>query len=172
MKRRVVKVGGSLLEVQGLGESLAKWLKQNADMQNVIVVGGGKAADLVRANNESLTDEHAHRLALKAMSVTANLISCVINDRPACDDFSVLKAASEDVVFDSSEWILTQPNVPASWDFTSDSIAARLATELDADELVLIKSRMGSIDEPGFVDGSFTEESKSIKSVRVCTLNE
>lgn len=173
MKRRVVKVGGSLFELSRMGELLTRWLESNSDMQNILVVGGGRVANLVRENSETLSNERSHEIACLAMRFTAKLVSHIVNQCDPCRDYAELLGVLEPViVFDSYDWILAQPNVPASWDFTSDSIAARLATEIDADELVLIKSRMGEIDELPFVDACFAEESKSVKSIRVCTLKE
>lgn len=173
MKRRVVKLGGSLFELSSISELLARWLDSNSDMQNILIVGGGRVADLVRENSEALSNEKSHEIACGAMRFTAKLISHIVNQCDPCKDLTELNGVLEpNIVFDSYDWILAQPNVPASWDFTSDSIAARLAASIDADELVLIKSRMGDIDEPGFVDACFAEESKSVKSIQVCTLSE
>jgi aspartokinase-like uncharacterized kinase len=175
MKRRVVKLGGSLLNIDQLDVKLIAWLAVNDDMQNIIVVGGGKKVDGVRELHAAkiLSDEDAHKIACATMRINALLVASKITGTTCYDDIQQLDvAASSTVTFDSFTWIMQQENVPASWDFTSDSIAARLASELDADELVLIKSRMGSIDEPGFVDECFATESKSVKSIRVCTLNE
>jgi len=174
MKRRVVKVGGSLLAVGELGSKLSTWFAANFDMQNIIVVGGGEFVDLVRMKQQtqSLSDEQSHQLACRSMSLTARIVASLVDAEFHERYEQLADSESAVVVFDSCEWILQQENVPASWDFTSDSIAARLACSLDADELVLIKSRMGLVDEPDFVDACFSAESKSVKSVRVCTLSE
>ena len=175
MNRRVVKVGGSLLAVPELGPKLEIWLSRNADMQNILVVGGGEVADVVRRleKPQQHTAQQAHELACRAMSLTARIVACSISDAEFCDRIETLsESTSSIIIFDSSSWILEKDDVPATWDFTSDSIAARLACELDAEELVLFKSRMGSINESGFVDACFAAESESVKSVRVCTLNE
>lgn len=173
MKRRVVKVGGSLLEIKQMTPKLKFWLYLNADMQNIIVVGGGGFADLIRRCNRDQSEEESHELACRAMSLTAKIVYCSIRESDFCRHFEEVNTSQQQtVIFDSCDWVLGCEDVPASWDFTSDSIAAKLATELDADELVLIKSRMGELDEPGFVDPCFAEESKSIKSIRVSTLDE
>ena len=173
MKRRVVKVGGSLFSLDRMGDKLVHWLEANNDMQNILVVGGGCVADLVRQNSDRLSDEASHMLACGAMRMTANLVSHVIGQKFPCSKIDELQSlALQNFVFDSHDWILAQTDVPRNWDFTSDSIAARLATVLKVDELVLLKSRMGELDEPGFVDACFATESRSLKSVRVCTLFE
>jgi len=175
MKRRVVKLGGSLLELRELAAKLKFWLHENGNMQNVIVVGGGDIANVIRRldRTHGFLSQQSHELACKSMRLTASIVSYLIGEADLCRDEDELEnSRTPTVIFDSSEWILQQPNVPVSWDFTSDSIAARLATVLNAEELVLIKSRMGYVNEAGFVDGCFAEESKSVKSIRVCTLSE
>ena len=175
MKRRVVKVGGSLLAIPELGAKLCGWLSRNAEMQSILVVGGGEVVDVIRRLEESqnLTDQQSHELACRALSLTAKVVACSVAEAEFCDRIETLReSTSAIVIFDSSTWILGKDDVPATWEFTSDSIAARLACELDAEELVLMKSRMGSVEEPGFVDACFADESKPAKSIRVCTLNE
>jgi aspartokinase-like uncharacterized kinase len=173
VKRRVIKFGGSLLPRKDVGPKLKFWLYLNPDMQNIIVVGGGELADSIRSMNRLFNDEEAHEFACRAMSLNAKVLGCYLKESDFCSDIEQVNNATQPtVIFDSVQWILECPEVPKSWDFTSDSIAAKLATELDADELVLIKSRMGELDEPGFVDPCFAEESKSVKSIRVSTLDE
>jgi len=173
MERRVVKVGGSLLAIKEMIPKLKSWLLRNADMQNIVIVGGGQMADLVRRLDRNLSDEDSHKLACRAMSLTANIVFCSLKESVSCTDIDQLKQTQDPtVIFNACDWILGCEDVPASWNFTSDSIAAKLATEIDADELVLIKSRMGKLDEPGFVDACFAEQSSSVKAIRVCTLDE
>ncbi|QEG21378.1 amino acid kinase family protein [Mariniblastus fucicola] len=174
MSRRVVKLGGSVLRAGQIGPTLKVWLEENDDLQNIIVVGGGSFADVVRELQglQNLGEQQSHELACHAMSLNAKVVSCLIPEAEFCDRISQLEnSQSSNIIFDAAQWTIGKSDIPASWDFTSDSIAARLASELDAAELVLIKSRMGSIGEPGFVDAHFTKEARSVKSVRVCTLN-
>jgi aspartokinase-like uncharacterized kinase len=66
--------------------------------------------------------------------------------------------------------------LPASWDVTSDSIAARLAQLISADELVLLKSTLptGSTcaawSTEEFVDRFFPQAAASLRRVRVVNL--
>jgi len=173
MKRRVVKFGGSLFLKEDVGPKLKFWLYLNSDMQNIIVVGGGKIADAIRGMGKLINTFESHEFACKAMSLNANILDCYLKNAKLCTDIEEVELTDHPtLIFDSADWILGRTEVPKSWDFTSDSIAAKLAAELDADELVLLKSRIGTLDEPGFVDACFAEESKSVKSVRVGTLNE
>ena len=173
MKRRVVKFGGSLFPQEDVGAKFRFWLDSNSDMQNIIVVGGGKLADSVREMDLLLNDVQAHEMACLSMSINAFVLGTCLIEGDLCDEIQRLNELKEPtVVFDPVPWILGCPEVPASWDFTSDSIAAKLAAEINADELVLIKSRMGELNEPGFVDACFAEQSSSVKSIRVSTLDE
>lgn len=173
--KRVVKIGGSLLSKAGLGDSLNQWLVENNDMQNILVVGGGELADVIRRLDASLklSSMLSHRLALQTMSINASAIAeCIPNCLQTDDLETVQKTSKSNIIFDSHHWINLCHDVPATWDFTSDSVAAKLAAELSAEELVLIKSRLGNLDEPGFVDACFANESRSLTTVRVCTLSE
>jgi aspartokinase-like uncharacterized kinase len=144
-------------------------------MQNVLVVGGGELADVIRRLDSTikLSPKTSHRLALQTMSINSSVIAECISNCVLTDCIERIRDASKPVViFDSCTWIARLNDVPASWDFTSDSVAARLAVELSAKELVLIKSRLGELNEPGFVDSCFAKESQSLPNVRVCTLSE
>jgi len=172
MKRRVLKFGGSLLVDEEVGPKLKFWLYLNKDMQNIILVGGGQVADSIRNMCRLLNDDKSHELACKSMSINAWVLDHYLEDSKLCTEIDKLNATKDPtVIFDAADWILGCPDVPKSWDFTSDSIAAKLAREIDADELVLLKSRMGELDEPGFVDACFANESRSVKSIRVSTLD-
>ncbi len=69
--------------------------------------------------------------------------------------------------------------LPADWSVTSDSIAARIAITLSADELVLLKSAslpnaancdIQEMSNAGYVDGFFVELANSINRVRFVNL--
>ncbi|MDX1962327.1 MAG: hypothetical protein SFX18_04195 [Pirellulales bacterium] len=73
--------------------------------------------------------------------------------------------------------------LPATWDVTSDSIAAWAARELAAEELVLLKSCLPDVDiatenvypliaESGYVDRYFPVLAKNLPSVRFVDLGE
>ncbi len=171
---RVVKVGGSLLDESDLAEKLRGWLAAESLGHHVLVVGGGRLADAVREMDRRLHlgDEAAHWLAVRTMSITAELLSHLLPEVPLVTDFAVLGDRLADrgaTIFDPWSFLTDhEPDMPgtrlvASWDVTSDAIAARLAVVLGAAELVLLKSApppsvaetMEDLAERGYVDKFF-----------------
>ncbi len=150
---RVLKLGGSLLAWPGLRDALRAWRERNPYSHDLLVVGGGKAADWVREADEThqLGDDAAHRLAIQAMQLNAQLAESLW---PEALTLTRLDAIAGDHI-PSGYWIL-QPwpllsdqeqarygeVLPHSWSVTSDSIAAWVATAIDAAELVLFKSSL------------------------------
>ncbi len=53
---RVIKVGGSLFDWEGLRTKLAAWLAAQSDCQNVLIAGGGKLADAIRRGRQDSSD--------------------------------------------------------------------------------------------------------------------
>ena len=127
MKRRVVKIGGSLFEIRELGKKLRVWLNENNSMQNIVVVGGGGLADVIRRleRTQHFDSQQSHELACRSLSLTAKLMAYSIDEAHFCCEFKTLhESKTPIVIFDSSSWILDQPNVPQSWDcllYTSPS---------------------------------------------------
>ncbi|MEX2175692.1 MAG: hypothetical protein WD872_15110 [Pirellulaceae bacterium] len=190
---RVVKVGGSLLDWPPLAPTLARWLGEQAVAHQVLVAGGGKLADFVRQADRShcLGEAAAHWLSIDAMSVTARLLAALLGDRAnRLTSLGELQArlAADDmatVVFDCSLFLRdSEPQasgtaLPHTWDVTSDSIAARLAEFLQADELVLLKSQapppqatLADLAERGYVDRFFPTAAQAIPAVRSVNLRE
>jgi dihydroneopterin aldolase len=110
----------------------------------VLVPGGGPFADHVRGLQQTLrfSDEAAHAMALLAMEQFGHvLIDRAARLQPARtigDIRSTLSTGKIPVWFPSS-MVLATSAIPASWEVTSDSLAAWLAAELGASALLLIK---------------------------------
>ncbi len=146
----VVKVGGSLYDLPDLGPRLRRWLSAHAPREVVIVPGGGPAADAVRALDRvhRLGEETAHWLALRALSLNANLLRALLGRRAAI----VWSAAQCRQRWGAGRVPVVAPwefcraddrhpgALPHTWAATSDSVAARVAVVLGAAELVLLKS--------------------------------
>jgi aspartokinase-like uncharacterized kinase len=154
---RVVKVGGSLFHWPLLPRALTNWLEVQPPAANVLIAGGGALADAIRQADASfhLGDERSHARCLEVMGVTARMLAELLKDRaPLVSDLgSIVSAPSSTSWFtlDVRRFMLQQEpqlqgeRLPHTWDATSDSIAARVAVALTADELVLLKS----CDPPG-----------------------
>jgi aspartokinase-like uncharacterized kinase len=139
----IVKIGGSLLEAPALDAWLAAILSSNVPM--VIVPGGGRFADVVREAQKTIgfDDAAAHRMALLAMDQVAVLHA----SRSAGFSLAASRAEITEVlsqgripVWLPSAMVLAATDVPASWDVTSDSLAAWLAGTLGVARLLLVKS--------------------------------
>ncbi len=147
MRRRVVKLGGSLLRSDHLAERFARWRGDQPPATDVVIAGGGSLADAVReyAARFALSDEAAHWRCIECMTITARMVAELL-DAPLLDALDAVPAAGEPglVVFDAAHFLANiEPSrgnpLPRDWTVTSDSIAARVAEFLSAD-LVLLKS--------------------------------
>ena len=152
---RVVRVGGSLLTWPNLKSSLTEWLgREGQGKRNVLIAGGGQWVEQIRESTQRLGygDEEAHWRSIQAMGQTARLLSEMLQvkrtgDLTSLRHQSTLAEGGElnCIVLETETFLRTveplQPGnrLPASWDVTSDSIAARVAEYLNA-ELVLLKS--------------------------------
>jgi len=111
----------------------------------VIVPGGGPFADQVRATQRRsrFDDAAAHHMALLAMEQYGRMLAGLHAAlRPAASLREITRArrAGAVAVWMPTRMVLDAPQIPASWDITSDSLAAWLAGRLAADRLVLVKS--------------------------------
>ncbi|WFP51703.1 uridylate kinase [Methylomonas sp. EFPC3] len=138
----VVKLGGSLLETAALPACLAAVALRPG--LKVIVPGGGRFADQVRAAQRDYRFDEvaAHRMALLAMQQMAELMRGLLPELEvlAATDSLAAGAAAKTWVWAPHVAELDAAGVPASWDVTSDSLAAWLAGRIAADELVVVKS--------------------------------
>ncbi|MCA9154762.1 MAG: hypothetical protein KDA38_08240 [Planctomycetales bacterium] len=155
---RVIKVGGSLFDLPDLRQRVAEWRSRQRTALDVLVAGGGSAADVVRQWQArfALSDEASHWLCVDAMSVTARLLAELLEPSVLVTEAADLQArlsgdrvdSSPPVVFDAAQFLraveptLAGERLPHSFEATSDSIAARVAGWLEADELVLLKSTL------------------------------
>ncbi len=157
----VAKLGGSLLASNELAPRLQRWLAvemaAHGDTHYVLVVGGGPLVDAVR----NLDAQHnfdtvaAHWACVELMDVTARLVAAMLPDVPVEGDYNALQERCRQpgaTVFRPGRFLKgVEPDQPGTrlaedWSVTSDSIAARLAIVLAADELVLVKSVPPPVD--------------------------
>ena len=170
---RVIKLGGSLLDLPNLSAAFTRWRERQTPMVDIVIFGGGRlAAEIRRLDDIHRFDgEQSHWLAVQCMSITAR----IARERLAGGTLTADVAAVSDAPNGHSFWILdprtflrdvesnlTGCRLPKTWDATSDSISARLAESLCALELVLLKSTLPEDCEDwhraaaiGFVDAHF-----------------
>lgn len=175
---RVGKVGGSLFDFAELPTALRSWIDDQPGA-NVLIAGGGPFADAIRKADEvfQLGESKSHRLAIEAMRVSAALLQAMLPEARfarSLADVSSGIAQGGVVVFDPAETLISPAcELSQSWHVTSDAIAAYIATELRAQELVLFKSTVLPSNttrlqaaESGLVDKAFVEAAASLSTVR------
>lgn len=165
MDVHVVKLGGSLLDVMDLPARLQGWMDAQGSATWVLVVGGGAAADVVRAWDR-LHDVGPHRghwLAVRAMHLNAECVAAVMDDAKMVSGPDDIDAALFNIV-EPIAWLSRKDDVPHRWSFTSDSIAAHVAKELGAARLTLLKSAAEGDD---LVDADFKVASRGIARVEL-----
>ena len=192
---RVIKVGGSLFELPDLRDRIEGWLAEQKTATNVLIAGGGRLVEHLRQLDRvhALGDNASHWLAISAMRCTAQFLAelfakskklraTLIDDLPTILETGTSSDVGSVWVFDPEKWMRSVESkvpgctLPASWDVTSDSISARVAVGLNAEELVLVKSKvptettLAQASAEGFVDAFFETAVSGIPSIRCVNL--
>lgn len=186
---RVVKLGGSLLDVPNLADRFERWYQRQPPMVSIVVVGGGASVDVLRdfdrANN--LDAATAHWLAIRAMQFNARIVESLLPKVMWGDSFDQMFTCDiEAGILIADPWkLLTETaasgalSLPESWDVTSDSISAWLAAKLAAEELVLLKSALlpthatvEGASACGYVDPYFKEAVATVAHTRCVNLRD
>lgn len=190
MKRtpvRVIKVGGSLMDYEHLAGSFRSWLAAQPEAFNVLIAGGGAMADVIRQADSRyrLGEETSHWLCIDLLSVTARLLHAVLPETALIETFDALNQATSEcnsdapAIFSPTEYLrefdgkVHRQPLPHNWTVTTDSIAARIADVIDADELVLLKSTDPAEDDPtreALVDGYFRRSLPAALPLRIVNL--
>lgn len=150
----IVKLGGSLIgapELEAWLDALVKF----GDGKVVIVPGGGVFADAVRDAQvkTGIDDATAHQMAVMAMDQYATLMVGLNSELvTASSELEIAERGWQHraVVWKPSQMVLADKDLPMRWDLTSDSLAAWLATKLNAQHLLIVKSMprsfVGNVD--------------------------
>jgi aspartokinase-like uncharacterized kinase len=152
----VIKIGGSLAEDPERLRVLCTKLSEFAKKHVIVVVpGGGRFADVVRDFDQrfTLADAISHRMAILGMDQFGLLLSQIIPNSCATYLLSDAKQLSEIgvvPVFLPSRLMFQEDPLENSWNVTSDSIAAYVASRLRAAKVLLVTD----------VDGIFTKDPK------------
>jgi dihydroneopterin aldolase len=138
----VVKVGGSFADAAELTTVVAA-LGRGAG-RTVIVPGGGRYADLVRAEQDAagFDDATAHRMALLAMAAFGYALagrSPLLAPAPSIRAARAALARGDVPIWLPLDLLAGRKDIPESWEMTSDSLAAWLAGRLSAERIFYLK---------------------------------
>jgi aspartokinase-like uncharacterized kinase len=142
----VVKMGGSLLESV---PELVREIQESPQSSILVIPGGSLFADMVR--NLAVPEEEAHWMAIVAMELYGWYISS--KGLPITE---TIHLPPSPCVFLPYRSLREQDPLPHSWQVTSDTIAAWVASRLGA-ELVLLKSVDG-LYQQGVLQERITKE--------------
>lgn len=158
---RVVKLGGSLADWDGLPDLLAAL----PGLGVAVVPGGGPFADQVRTAQERwrFDQRTAHLMAIQAMTQFGRMLVALEPRMRAARSpdqvRTITLTGSSCIWLPDADDLAGQDDIPASWEVTSDSLAAWLAKRIDASDLILLKScditeptSIGALSEAGIVD--------------------
>lgn len=160
----VVKVGGGMLASPGDLDAVCATLDAFVGRRVLVVPGGGPFADAVRAvdRQHSLPDDTAHWMAVRAMDLFAEQVVSRLHRGVLVESAEEVRAAvlqGQVAVLAPFRWVRASDPLPHSWDVTGDSIAAWLAGETGASELILVKprgARGGDLTDPFFGRGGLS----------------
>ncbi len=152
----VIKIGGSLAEDPERLRVLCAKLSEFAKKYAIVVVpGGGRFADVVRDFDKrfTLSSVVSHRMAILGMDQFGLLLSQIIPNSCATYLLGDAKQLSEIrivPIFLPSRLMFREDPLENSWDVTSDSIAAYVASRSHVAKVLLVTD----------VDGVFTKDPK------------
>lgn len=156
---RVIKLGGSLLTRPDWPGRLNKWLAEQSPADNLLLVGGGEIVEAVRELDRAhhFPQSFTHWLCIELMTATFQIARQLLPEfRPvtAPQQFHQLfsqafrkgpadQTSPANYLIQVSGFYSQDAHtslLAEDWSTTSDSLAAWLAWEVQADELVLLKS--------------------------------
>src|SRR5690606_11906938 len=135
-----------------LADLISQWLSNEPFARTLIIPGGGMLVDSLRKidNQMGLPEAVSHWQAIRLMDVQAAILESCMEGVPLINDplaFATKKISAQSAILLSYEFLksvepqMAGESLGMGWNVTSDSIAARIANILEADELVLFKSR-------------------------------
>ena len=140
----VIKLGGSLA-ASDAAAGLMRGLSARRPGRFIVVPGGGEFAETVRVAQRRHTfgDRAAHHMALLAMHQSAIMLAALAPGFAIAESPPEFESAWQrelTPVWAPERMALAATDIPASWDITSDSLAAWLAVRTRAAHLVVVKS--------------------------------
>lgn len=148
----VVKIGGSLEADPHRRRALLTALADGVLGRCIVVPGGGTFAGAVRVAQarEGFSDAEAHRRALDAMSDAAGIFRGIEPRLVQSLEPWAEAAPARARVWNPRRLRAGRPDIPETWDVTSDSLALWLAAQVHAERCVLVKS----VNAPGDHDAA------------------
>jgi dihydroneopterin aldolase len=168
----VIKIGGSCAS----SLDLRRWCAMVAGCggRAVVVPGGGPFADAVRAAQPRIgfDDVAAHHMAMLGMEQFGHALASLDRRLVVADSMAALQralAAGKVAVWLPARMAMKAADIPASWQVTSDSLAAWLAGKLGASRLLLLKqvelsrqpAAVSELAAKGIVDPAFPQVLKA-----------
>lgn len=162
----VVKLGGSVFDAPQLRDWLELFATRGAG-RVVVVPGGGRFADAVRAEQQRLhfDDLAAHNMAVLAMAQSSQLLHALQPALELVGDADGVREAlhgGKAALWQPFDALRDAPDALTTWDASADSLAAWLAARMHARHLLLVKWHEppphAGIDElvsSGYVDRAF-----------------
>lgn len=140
----VLKIGGSLTESEAAAR-LMRGLAARRPRDLLLVPGGGGFADRVRAAqaHHGLSERAAHHMALFAMHMVAVLLADLAPGFAVADgpgQFESAWSRGLTPIWLPAPMVVAAADIPASWEVSSDTLAAWIAGQTGATRLVLVKS--------------------------------
>jgi aspartokinase-like uncharacterized kinase len=189
MSCRVVKLGGSLLDLPDLEFRLREWLARQTPADTLLVVGGGALVDAIRASHgrHNLPEKTAHWLSIRAMGIQAEMMVALLPEAVWLRSAMMFREQSSATGLTGLDpWRFLREDdprlgscpLPETWDVTSDSIAARAAEIAGAAELVLLKSALpmaatiAELAQSGYVDRYFPHAARALARLRLVNLRD
>lgn len=192
-KLRVLKLGGSLLTRREWPACLRSWLHSQPLALNLLIIGGGEIVEAVREIDEvhRINAAFAHWLCIDLLSSTLKIASHLLPEVPVITNAGELQSAVAAAHTHETPLAYlvhvdafygrptTTPMLPEDWGTTSDSLAAWLALQVNADELVLFKSvappagitSVVELADLGIVDRALVQLADRLKATRIVKLN-
>ena len=185
--KRVVKIGGSLLQRPDLSTSFHHWWDQQTPADTLLIIGGGDLINAVRNIDatHSLDLTETHWICVELLSQTFKIAASILEYPTVTTDSQLqrwLKKPSAlggiSLIQVDAFYNQSQPGsnrfLPEDWQTTTDSIAAYLALTIHAEELILLKScsipqttSYQELSEKGIVDQAFPKIAEEVPRVRV-----
>lgn len=189
-KINIIKIGGSLLSTNGYASSVLRYMDSLSGDLNVFLCGGGLPVQRIREDQRqfNLSEAECHHNSLVTMDRnTRNFcwqagIPVVKSWEFVAEQIQKGGGTLSSVGFEVTNFVMQDepqfppPHLPANWDTTSDSIAARISFLLEAD-LYLLKStppaitNLTELAHRGYIDRHFPTAAANISSLTFVDLS-